>query len=288
MSNPPRQFGGHGKRFDVVADSADPKMAYAPKGTLKLRPMTSRAGGYNPDAVNPNRGYGYEPHGSDFLHNNTGRSYARDKKGPIVQQFFSPENKKLITDAVMKSLQEKTGSKLTTQNVPGYMVDMAMRKAFEIFGDTAENAPHAQVGPSESMPWLAPPEKYGDGVKFNVGLYTDDSIAKMNMVAARLLKENIVSEKALLSRYHADLGGAIHVLEYPSRPGPELRRGNQINFSYYEDISSAPYSGISGNKLGTGTQGTVYDQSVRAGPPSFRPTPAEYDDIVTRDPNPMY
>lgn len=217
------------------------KMANAPKGTLQQRHMTSREGGYDPESVVV-PGYGYQPHGAAaFLHN---------QKTSVVQEFYDKANQKLIVDAVMRYFRQKQGSQLTTQNVPGIMVSVAMKKAFEIYGETVENAPGTMYGPSEGLTheMMPPPEAFKD---FDMDFVNcnSEAVARLNALTAILLRENIMSEKALYSRYHADLGGAVHVLEYPSRPGAELRRGHQLNFRYYDDITSAPNSGIGGNRL---------------------------------------
>jgi len=331
MSGQARNFGGHGERFEMVANSADPKLAYAPKGTLAPRYMTSRstaAAAVKPEAANPNPGFGYEPHGQEFLWNFANRNLVADKRGNVTSKFFSPVNRKLIVDSVMKLLQEKHGSKLTSQHITEQMADGAMQRAYEIFGETPENAPHAMVGPSESMSYLAPLEKYGQAGFSNIvnpsGPFStefQDSalVAKMNLCAAHLIRDGIVGETALLNRYHSDLGGAIHVLEYPSRPGPQFQKGNQIVFSQFDDIHipakpldaqsyaqsyDSHYTGIAGNgatnrpapvpkfsyafnsldahgNLGPGTQsGPLESQSVQAGPTGFQPTQSDYDAIM--------
>lgn len=240
MSNPARTYGAHGNNFNTMSDAPTWKMANAPKGTLRQRDMTSRHGGYDPEAVVV-PGFGYEPHGSNFLH---------DKKTSVVQEFYDKSNQKLIVDAVMRHFQKSQGSKLTTQNVPAIMVTVAMKKAFEIYGETVENAPGTMFGPSAGLTheMMPPPEAFKD---FDMDFVNcnSEAVARLNALTAILLRENIMSEKAMYSRYHADLSGAVHVLEYPSRPGPELRRGHQLNYRYYDDITNRPNSGIGGNRL---------------------------------------
>lgn len=248
MSNPQhtRAYGVHGdNHFELMSKAATPAMAYAPKGTLALRPMTSRENGYNPDAV-VIEGFGYEPFGSDFLH---------DKKPTLVASFFAPENRRLITDAVVDTIaKEEEGSAassdrpshLTSAQIPVTMVNESMNRALEIYGDSVENAPRATVGPSESLPWLAPESKY-DRISRAGNLAMD--LAQLNLAAARLLRDQVVSEKLHLRRYMHDLSGAVHVLEYPMRPGADMRRGHQLDNPYVDDISSAPYTGISGNRV---------------------------------------
>jgi hypothetical protein len=262
MSNPSRVQGGHGPRFEQVANSATPKDAYAPKGTLKLRPMTSREGGYNPEKVVV-PGFGYEHHGQ-FLRAGTQTAFVASERGSIAQQFYTSANRRRILESVLMTMRAKTGTQLTVDNIPAYMADNAMKRAFEVYGESSANASHATVGPSESLPWLAPESKY-EVSAHNVDQRNGETLDELNALAARMMLESIVSEKALLSRYHTDLSGAIHVLEYPTRPNADMRRGHQLNFQYYDDITSAANSGISGNQLTRGTQSSKFDQSVRPG-----------------------
>jgi len=213
------------------------KMADAPKGTLPLRQMTSREGGYDPESVYV-PAFGYEHHGSEFLHK---------KHTSIVQQFYEKSNQRLIVDSVLKYFEKQHGSTLTASQISSQMVNIAMRKAFEIYGTSPENVSQARVGPSESLTYesQAPPSLY------DIDYGQNDELAKLNVLSATLLRENIISERALLGRYQEDLSGAIHVLEYPTRPGAELRRGHQLDFHDYDAISSetSNNSGLGGNRL---------------------------------------
>lgn len=213
-------------------------LARLPKGTLPERHMTARSRGYQPERVVVSR-HGYQPFGSDML---------RDKKPELVTEFFSHTNRKLIMDKTLEALRREQRRDIKTEDVPGHILDIAMHKAMEIFGNSQPNAPAAQVGPSESLPWQARDEKYTTPV-IDFGSFTHEGLAQMNHAAARFLRETIISEMALLSRYHAELGGAIHVLEYPQAPPPELDNKHQLINRYYDDVSSAPYTGISGNRL---------------------------------------
>ena len=95
-------------------------------------------------------------------------------------------------------------------------------------------------------------------------------LERLNNFTARFLLDGIISEKALIGRYHKDLGGAIHVLEYPSRPGPELRRGHQLVDNYYNDIgndaSQPQYSGLQGNNLSGSYVNDSSSQSAKQEP----------------------
>jgi len=163
------------------------KMADAPKGTLPLRQMTSREGGYDPESVYV-PAFGYEHHGSEFLHK---------KHTSIVQQFYEKSNQRLIVDSVLKYFEKQHGSTLTASQISSQMVNIAMRKAFEIYGTSPENVSQARVGPSESLTYesQAPPSLY------DIDYGQNDELAKLNVLSATLLRENIISERALLGRY---------------------------------------------------------------------------------------
>lgn len=236
MSHPARQFN----RFDGMADSPDPRLAVLPKGTLPPRHMTGRdSGKYRPEAV-------YVP-GLEFS------APIRNSQGGVAKEFYAPENRKRLVDVVVAKLNE-LGIALKADQVPAVQVDNAMKEGYTIYGMSPTNAPQAAVGPSESMSYLAPASKYHmDFGQGNPESRHAAELGQLNVFAARFLLDGILSERALIGRYHSDLSGAIHVLSYPTRPGPDMRRGHQLNLPYYDDISrdasQSKYTGLQGNNL---------------------------------------
>lgn len=242
MSTPAtKRFAGHGSSHDSVGSDCSSlrELARLPKGTLPERHATSRAGNYRPERI-VIPGHGYQPFGEKMLH---------DKKPQLLDEFFSAANRSLIISKTLEAIRNSTKHKnITPEHVPGHVLDIAMNKAVEIFGKSTTNAPGLQVGPSESLPWQAREQKY-DSPVIDFGSYTNADIAQLNHATAQLVRENILSEMALLSRYHTDLGGAVHVLEYPKLPEPDMHRKNHLIYRDFDDISSAEYTGISGNRL---------------------------------------
>jgi hypothetical protein len=230
--------GGHGAHYELDSASFDPRLASMPKGTLPLRHMTSRqAGQYNPEKVQT-----YDT-----------RKNLWDIRGPqpsVSSNFYTPANRLAIVNAVVNVLNKNGKGSITADQLPASLVDESMRRSFEVFGQTSANAPAARTGPSESLPWRAKKSKYQDDWhSTGVAGAREDDITTLNKMAARRLKEQIVSERALLSRYQRDLGGAIHVLEYPKLPPEDQSRHHALIFRDYDDISSQPGDGRDESKM---------------------------------------
>lgn len=233
MSNNARVHGGHGSRFEVLANSANPAFANMPKGTLPMRYASRRCNGYRPE---------------DVWVRDTRRGQLMDIHQPkisLAQQFYTPENRKVIVESVVASLNKNDngGNVVDASQIPSTVVTESLNRSYEIFGHTPENAPAARVGPSESLPWLAPPQKYQDDYHENLAECHENDLYRLNSFAARRLKEQIISERMLLSRFHRDLGGAIHVLDYPQLPPVSQSRHHELMSPYYNDISSQPGDG---------------------------------------------
>ena len=184
-------------RFDILAEAPNEKLANLPKGTLPTRTMTSRQGGYDPFSVR--------------IDNKPNWSAQQQQKPSHLQTFYSAQNKQQIVKAVLKAVNKNREHQLKAHHIPSQMVTESMRFAFEAFGKTVDNASGVMVGPSASLPWQAPAEKFA--LK-----QPPVNMERMNQYAIRRLQEQIMSERSLLSRYHRDLGGAVHVLDYPHLP----------------------------------------------------------------------
>lgn len=230
MSNPARMNCGHHGLLE--AKSPDPRLSSMPKGTLPLRHMTSRDQGYNPEQV----------HTYD-----TRRHKLWDLRQPspsVHALYFTAQNRMSIVQAVVDSLNTNSKHFITADLLPSSLVDESMRRSFEVFGQTISNAPQARTGPSESLPWMARKSKYQDDYHSNGRQQAhEDDLMRLNKLAARRLKEQIVSERALLSRYQRDLGGAIHVMEYPQLPPEDQSRRHALIFRDFDSISSKPHQG---------------------------------------------
>lgn len=213
--------------FARMADAPSPRLANMAKGTLPVHYASSRADGYVPEKV---------------VVRDTRRGVLWTDAGvvpqpSIAQQFYTSENRQAIARAVVKSLGRPN---VTESQIADQTLADVMARAYEIFGSSAANAPQARVGPSESMAYLAPPSAYANNTK---DADETSDITRLNALTARLLTEHIVSEQALLSRYHSDLGGAIEVLPYPQLPSQKHSRYTPLQNPYYSDLTSEPFTG---------------------------------------------
>ena len=103
---------------------------------------------------------------------------------------------------------------------------------------------------------MARPEKYQDD--YHQTGRTEQlvgSLEELNALAARTLKEQIVSERMLLTRYHQELSGAVHVLEYPQLPPEDMHKKHPLLFRDFNDISSEPGNGDLGRLGGAAFAG---------------------------------
>lgn len=211
------------------ADAPDHRLANMPKGTLPTRYATSRAGGYRPESVvvrDSRRGV--------LWTDNVGAP-----QPSIAQQFYTAENRRAIVSEVVASLG-RTDVKASL--IADQMLADVMARAYEIFGTSAANAPGATFGPSEGMAYRAPASAYA-GMCGEVD--ESSAITRLNLLTVRLMKEHIVSEYALLSRFHSDIGGAIDVLPHPQLPSQLEGRHKPLQNPFYADNTSEPFTGTS-------------------------------------------
>ena len=210
--------------FAMMADAPSPRLANMAKGTLPVHYASSRDGGYVPEKVvvrDSRRGVLWTDAGAV-------------PRPSIAQQFYTAENREAIVHSVVKALGRPN---VVESQIAAQTLADVMARAYEIYGASPANAPQARVGPSEGMAYLAPESAYIQEVDEQSG------ITQLNMLAARLLTEHIVSEQALLSRYHADIGGAINVLPYPQLPPQSQSRYTPLSSPYYNDNTSEPFTG---------------------------------------------
>lgn len=233
-----------GSPLEEESRAADPRLAFAPKGTLPPKYMMSRRGGYEPEKVVVSK--------LNFS------AVAGDQKQPVVVEiYFSEKNRARVAAEALRKLQAM-GEPLGPQHLSVEHVKAAMQDAYQVHGLSAANAPHAATGPSENMSYLAPASKY-EAADFladtpeQQATVDGQRLEYLNAQAVTFLVDGIMSEKLLLQRYHRDMGGAIHVLRHPSRPAQALQKGVQLNFQRFDDIGrdsqQNKYTGLMGNRL---------------------------------------
>ncbi len=200
-----------------MADCPDARLASAPKGTLPLRSATTRTTKYNPDTFegNDTRRCSWDIHKADTS---------------AQKDFFAEANRQAIVRQVCAEL----GGKVKAESIPRFMVDESMKRSYEMFGESAVNAPGATFGPSESQQQLAPAQKYNTLRSFGTPL------GDLNAFAVRRMKEQIIGERLQFSRYQQDLSGALHVMAYPQLPPESMSTRKQLIYRDWDDISSTP------------------------------------------------
>lgn len=234
-------LGGGYDSYESMSDAPDPRLVNMPKGTLPTHFATSRHGGmYDPERVvvrDTRRGVLWNP------------GNAVVPRPSSAQQFYTPENRRVIVRAALDLLDSgKHSASVTEDQVPATMVTDAMQWAYEIGGDSAANAPQARTGPSESLAILPPRRAYrhvqvDTPSAEDVSRVQANDVLRLNMLALNKLAQDIETEIALAQRYQHEASGAIHVLDNP-RAADDA--GNQFMQSpYYDSITSEPGTGTS-------------------------------------------